>query len=206
MWFAARPGNEHCQVPAAEARPACHPGGISGRRGPGELAPEWRKVAERPLGIVRARADRRPAARCSRAEGGPASRLRAGRRGGPRAAGAGQDRRESRGGEAGGPSRPRGQALSARPALALWGVDSSSGSAPLPALAKPRRRPLGLSGIGDRGWRLEASWQGCADRWILIKERLRVSGSRMGESGGPGETEGRGGGMGRRVLQSRSPF
>ncbi|XP_020768692.2 phospholipase D2 isoform X2 [Odocoileus virginianus] len=87
------------------------------------------------------------AARCSRAEGGPASRLRAGRRGGPRAAGAGQDRRESRGGEAGGPSRPRGQALSARPARALWGVDSSSGSAPLPALAKPRRRPLGLSGM-----------------------------------------------------------
>ncbi|XP_045020806.1 phospholipase D2 isoform X2 [Bubalus bubalis] len=87
------------------------------------------------------------AALSSRAEGGPASRLRAGRRGGPRAAGAGQDRRESRGGEAGGPSRPRGQALCARPALALWGVDSSSGSAPLPQLAKPRRRPLGLSGM-----------------------------------------------------------
>jgi len=155
MWFAARPGNEHCQVPAPEARPR--------RRGPGVLVPEWRKVAERPQGTVRARADRRREtdgqpggwhrtdARSGRLcpvelRAAPASRLRAGRRGGPRAAGAGQDRRESRGGEAGGPSRPRGQALCARPALALWGVDSSSGSAPLPQLAKPRRRPLGLSG------------------------------------------------------------
>uniref|UniRef100_A0A4W2C7P8 Phospholipase n=1 Tax=Bos indicus x Bos taurus TaxID=30522 RepID=A0A4W2C7P8_BOBOX len=156
MWFAARPGNEHCQVPAPEARPR--------RRGPGVLVPEWRKVAERPQGTVRARADRRREtdgqpggwhrtdARSGRLcpvelRAAPASRLRAGRRGGPRAAGAGQDRRESRGGEAGGPSRPRGQALCARPALALWGVDSSSGSAPLPQLAKPRRRPLGLSGM-----------------------------------------------------------
>uniref|UniRef100_A0A4W2IJV9 Phospholipase n=1 Tax=Bos indicus x Bos taurus TaxID=30522 RepID=A0A4W2IJV9_BOBOX len=156
MWFAARPGNEHCQVPAPEARPR--------RRGPGVLVPEWRKVAERPQGTVRARADRRREtdgqpggwhrtdARSGRLcpvelRAAPASRLRAGRRDGPRAAGAGQDRRESRGGEAGGPSRPRGQALCARPALALWGVDSSSGSAPLPQLAKPRRRPLGLSGM-----------------------------------------------------------
>lgn len=54
MWFAARPRNEYCQVPAPEARPAS-----SGRRGPWVLAPEWRKVAERPQGTVRARADRR---------------------------------------------------------------------------------------------------------------------------------------------------
>ncbi|MXQ96808.1 hypothetical protein E5288_WYG020990 [Bos mutus] len=106
MWFAARPGNEHCQVPAPEARPR--------RRGPGVLVPEWRKVAERPQGTVRARADRRREtdgqpggwhrtdARSGRLcpvepRAAPASRLRAGRRGGPRAAGAGQDRRESRG-------------------------------------------------------------------------------------------------------------
>lgn len=75
----------------------------------------------------------------------PGPGLSAGPQGAPKETGAGQDGRESRGGEAGAVPPPRAGRVSL-PAPARWGVGSRSGSAPLPAHEIPRRRRPGLPG------------------------------------------------------------